>query len=195
MLKEGEETCDLSREQLYDMGDRSLLKLSALGSKITHYNLSSLLAAKKMTVHFKNSPSKRHILVVEDDEVTATLLWQKCHTRRFVSHSVKDGQEALSFLLSGIQYTKHGYIYEPLTEEQIRSVLKKANTLLIDLVLPRLNGLQLLRNLDSLGVLDHMDVVAMSGKTISEDEIDELNRYATNNMRKSYHIHSHMLFD
>jgi len=195
MLKEGEETRDLPRDQLYALGDRSLSKLAVLGSRITQCDLSSLLTAKQMTIHFKNSPSKRRILIVEDDEVTSKLLSEKCRTHRFASYSVKDGQEAISYLLSGIRWKKLGDTYERLTNEQVEGVLKRANTLLIDLVLPRLNGLQLLRLLDSLGLLDRMDVVAMSGKTLSGEELDELNHYTTNIMRKPYHVHSSLLFD
>lgn len=195
MLKEAEETMNLSRDHLYALGGRSLSKLAVLGSKITHCDLSSLLAAKQMTIHFKNSPPRRRILIVEDDDITSKLLAEKCRTHRFTSYSVKDGQEAISFLLSGVRCKKLDATYERLTHDQIESVLKKANTLLIDLVLPRLNGLQLLRLLDSLGLLDRMDVVAMSGKTLSVEQLDELNHYTTNIMQKPYHMHSSMLFD
>jgi CheY-like chemotaxis protein len=101
-----------------------------------------------------------NILLVEDSEDDAKLL-QKLFAKAGLStpiHVVADGVEAMSYLLGRDKFADRTNFPEP-------------NILLIDLHMPRVNGLELMSWLQTQPDFEHLIIVALSGSA-EQDEID-----------------------
>jgi len=164
------------------LGDHVVDKLSVLSTNLTGKNFGSPLLSTERLCLSISKPDQR-ILIVEDDCVTADLLSHHCSRHRIASHRVYDGAEALRYLLEGTSlwdsYSGRGVTLTP-SKNELDTILSRANVLFLDLFLPRVNGLTLLKELDTFGILKHFDVIAMSGHEVSEKEIRTLYSYTTN---------------
>jgi len=108
------------------------------------------------------------ILVIEDSEDDAKLL-QRLFTKAGLTSPVQfvaDGVEAMSYLLGRDQYADRTKFPEP-------------NILLIDLHMPRVNGLELMSWLQTQPDFEHLIIVALSGSA-EQDEIDRAYQMGAN---------------
>jgi CheY-like chemotaxis protein len=109
-----------------------------------------------------------NILLVEDSEDDAKLL-QKLFAKAGLSTSINvvaDGVEAMSYLLGRDKFADRTNFPEP-------------NILLIDLHMPRVNGLELMSWLQTQPDFEHLIIVALSGSA-EQDEIDRAYQMGAN---------------
>jgi CheY-like chemotaxis protein len=109
-----------------------------------------------------------NILLVEDSEDDAKLL-QKLFAKAGLStpiNVVADGVEAMSYLLGRDKFADRTSFPEP-------------NILLIDLHMPRVNGLELMSWLQTQPDFEHLIIVALSGSA-EQDEIDRAYQMGAN---------------
>lgn len=164
------------------VGERAVAKLAAVGQRVTGHDFESPMHSTQR-LRLKVAKPDQRILIVEDDSVTADLLSHHCETNSIPSHRVKDGVEALRYLLEGtplwdaVRASGGAPVH---SQEDIDTILSRANVLFLDLYMPRVNGLTLLAELDNLGILEHFDVIAMSGRELTDEEVRTLYSYTPN---------------
>lgn len=170
------------------VGERAVTKLSVLGQRITGHNFESPMHSTQRLRLKIDKPDQR-VLIIDDDSVTAELLTYHCEDKGIPSHRTKDGAEALRYLLEGtplwdaVQSSGGAPAHSP---DDIETILSRANVLFLDLFMPRVNGLTLLSELDDLGILEHFDVIAMSGRELTEEEVRMLYSYTPNLLVKPF---------
>lgn len=171
-----------------NLGEKVITKLAVLGHHITGHNFESPMQSTERLCLKISKPDQR-VLIVEDDSVTADLLTYHCSINHIPSHRVRDGAEALRYLLEGTPLwdaVRASGGAPALSEANLEMILSRANVLFLDLFLPRVNGLTLLAEMDTLGILSHFDVVAMSGRELTEDEMRMLYSYTPNLLVKPF---------
>lgn len=180
------------------LGEKLNVKLGAIGGHLTGHNFDSPMHTTKCLC-MKIAKRGRRVLIVEDDSVTLDLLMHQCAMHKIPSHAVKDGSEALRYLLEGTPYwnsLRSGGGMPATTEADLATVTSRANVLFLDLFLPRIDGMSLLAKLDELGILPHMDVIVMYGQELSEDQARQLYAYTPNLLAKPLsHRQTNLLFD
>lgn len=180
------------------LGEKVITKLAVLGQHITGHNFESPMQSTERLCLKISKPDQR-VLIVEDDSVTADLLTYHCSMNHIPSHRVRDGADALRYLLEGTPLWDAVRVpggAPALSDENLATILSRANVLFLDLFLPRVNGLTLLAELDSLGILSHFDVVAMSGRELTDEEMRMLYSYTPNLLVKPFtHGQTTILFD
>jgi len=180
------------------LGGKVISKLAVLGHHITGHNFESPMQSTERLVLKIAKPNQR-VLIVEDDSVTADLLTHHCSQHHIPSHRVRDGAEALRYLLEGTPLwnaVRSSGGAPAMSDDNLQTILSRANVLFLDLFLPRVSGLTLLAELENLGVLSHFDVVAMSGRELTEDEMRILYSYTPNLLVKPFnHGQTTILFD
>ena len=101
------------------------------------------------------------VLIVEDDEDTRELLRRMLSTELWKVHEAPNGVQALELL-----------------------ELVQPNIILLDLMMPRMDGFEVLRRLRQDERWRHIPVVIVTAKTLSSDERDFLRRGAVDVLRK-----------
>lgn len=113
-----------------------------------------------------------YILLVEDNPAHAELVIRSFESQRVVNRifHVKDGEEALDYLFH------RGHYQDPATSP-------RPNVILLDLRLPKVDGLEVLREIKSSEGLKRIPVVVL---TTSQAEIDASRAY-------DYHANSYLV--
>lgn len=110
---------------------------------------------------------KKHVLVVEDNNAISTLIKLRLQKENFDVTQIYDGREA------------HEYLTE---------VDKKPDVVVLDLMLPEMDGFEILRRIRDNEELSDVKVLILSAKAREEDLVKGLELNADEYMTKPFKI-------
>jgi len=157
-----------------DTRDIPVIMLSIVDKKALGYRLGAadylvkpleeqdvLTALKRLAVKNDGVPPKR-ILIVDDDTKVIDMINQLLEDSDYVIESAQDGKAALEMMRR-----------DP------------PDAVLLDLLMPRLDGFGLIERLQNIPRLSQIPVIVLTAKSLTQGEIDELQKSATKIVQKS----------
>ncbi|MCA9979485.1 MAG: GAF domain-containing protein [Anaerolineales bacterium] len=121
-------------------------------------------------------PLRQHpeLLIIEDDPSNRNLLARSLQTTEYVVHTVQHGREALAHL-------------EQLDPQHLPDLI------LLDLLMPEMNGFQFLNNLYNTEAWRHIPIIVVTAKDLSQDERLFLHQRVQKILRKGHYSLSYLL--
>ena len=111
------------------------------------------------------SSKKKHLLVAEDDEAVGALVCEALHAAGFKTHWVKDGIEALNYVLES-----------------------RPDGIVLDLVLPRLSGFEICGMVRKSRSVQWTPIIVMSGRAEHCDKMQAFELGADDYVIKPFRI-------
>ena len=108
---------------------------------------------------------KKFLLIAEDDEAIGTLVCEALHEAGFKTHWVKDGIEAINFVLES-----------------------RPDAVVLDLVLPRLNGFEICGMVRKSRAIQWTPIIVMSGRAEHCDKMQAFELGADDYVTKPFRI-------
>jgi PAS domain S-box-containing protein len=126
--------------------------LGAADYLIKPINKSALLEAIRRHV-MPQTDCTASILLVDDDVKTLELVGETLHSAGYTTQSVQNGKQALEVLRT-----------------------KKVEAVLLDIMMPDMDGFQVIHHVRSEHALRNLPIIVMTGKTLNRGEVELLNR-------------------